>query len=127
MSRGQKLVIFGWICFLLFQMAFPPFHSHGDGKDVFWGYSFLPSSMTPDDRWEPGRNSGRKSLTTIDARLLFVQMVGSTLVFLGLFVLLHRGNERVGSRGQEKHVHSGSGQSSKQSEEFFDVGDDGTP
>ncbi len=124
MSRGQKFVIFGWVCFLIFQMAYPPFHKISDGKDTLLGYKFLASSMTPSDRDDRGTSH---YFATIDADLLFVQMVGSTLVFLGLFMLLHSGKERVGSRGQEKPVHTGSGQSSKQSEEFFDVGDDGTP
>ncbi|WP_147431178.1 hypothetical protein [Thiocapsa rosea] len=105
-------------------MAYPPFHRISDGKDTLLGYKFLASSMTPSDRYD---RSNDHYIANIDANLLFVQMVGSTLVFLGFFMLLHPGNERDGSSGRGEPAHSGSGQSNKQSEEFFDVGDDGNP
>lgn len=123
MSRAQKVVIFCGICFLILQMAFPPFHSTGDGKDTFWGYRFLPDSTTPRKRPTTGMARMPPNVN-IDASLLFVQMVGSTLVFLGIFMLFHRGNEGARVAGRENAARSGSEQRSSHSEEFFDVGDD---
>ena len=121
MSRGQKLVIFGWICFLILQMAFPPFHQVRDGNEILMGYKFLPSSMTPSDREKP---DAALWATNIDGSLLLVQMFGSTLVFLGLFMLVYPGAEGAGATEREKPVNPGRAKGSKESEEFFDVGDD---